>query len=348
MSIREVAARTAMRVRLGRQGSLTPPRRGWLSSVTPGLVAEVLPPGRASAWRASDVAVSSTLVTVVRVSCDLTGQQAVVKLPWTAEGARSLRRQATVLAILHADPRLAGWCRVVPRHLGAGEVDGRPYWVEAALPGEPVRATTLRRSAGRPVLAAAIRQIEDLHARTAERTPMDAVTVDAWVERPLRRIGDYRAGRRHPERSPDPLPRLRAQLVTALAGRDLRTGWIHGDFWPGNLLATGPAVTGVVDWNHAAPGQLPLHDLVHAHVLAVRMVTGAELGDIVVRALHHNLAEAVRVPAPQVASWLDGLPERSAVLLYWLRYIALFIDSEGHRDNPRWLRGNVDRVLAHL
>jgi aminoglycoside phosphotransferase (APT) family kinase protein len=348
MSIRQIAARAAMRARLGRRGSLAPPRRGWLSTVTPGLVAEVLPPGPGGAWRAGGVSVSSTLVTVVRVSCDLTGQQAVVKLPWTAEGARSLRRQATVLAVLHADPRLAGWCRVVPRLLGAGEIDGRPYWVEAALPGEPVTASTLRRAADRPVLAAAIRLIEDLHARTAERTPMDTATIDAWVERPLRRIGSYRDGRRRPERSPDPLPWLRAQLVTALTGRNLRTCWIHGDFWPGNLLAVGPVVTGVVDWNHAAPGQLPLHDLVHAHALAVRMATGAELGDIVVRALHHNLAEAVRAPAAQVASWLDGLPERPAILLYWLRYIALFIDSEGHRDNPRWLRGNVDRVLAHL
>ncbi|MGN9912917.1 phosphotransferase family protein [Phytohabitans sp. LJ34] len=288
------------------------PSRAWFSAAAATL------PG--PAWRVTRVRVSDTLVAVAVASCDATGRRVVLKVPHTAEGAENLRRQATALAALYADPRLAGWRAVVPRPLGQAALAGRPYWVEEALPGAPART-----------LDGAERVVTDLHARTAQWTVLGAAEVDAWIDRPLRRIG----------RGAD---RLRAELVTAVAGRRARTSWIHGDFWTGNVLAEGGRVTGIVDWDRAGPGQLPLHDLVHIRVMATR----AELGDVVVRALRHGLAATLRVDTGTALSWLDGMPERPALLLYWLRHVALFIDSEGHRDNPRWLRGNVDRVLARI
>jgi aminoglycoside phosphotransferase (APT) family kinase protein len=272
----------------------------------------------------------------------------VVKMPCTAEGVETLRHQADVLGALHADPRLAGWRRVMPRILGQGEVDGRHYWVEEALPGTPVTAPVLRRRQDGSLLDDAVRLIGDFHARTSEQTFLDEATVRAWVDQPLHRIEMCAAARPHPARFLAALDLLRAELVAALAGHTVRTCWIHGDFWPGNLLSRGPVVTGVVDWDRASAHQLPLHDLLHAHFFSRRLTTRAELGDVVVRALRHGVADAVGVPADRVASWLGGIPEQPAVLLYWLRYVSLFIDSEGHRDNPRWLRGNVDRVLAHV
>ncbi|HEU4349094.1 MAG TPA: phosphotransferase, partial [Actinoplanes sp.] len=144
------------------------------------------------------------------------------------------------------------------------------------------------------------------------------------------------------------LDRLGAEVTTTLIGRTTRTCWIHGDFWPGNLLAEHDTVTGVVDWDQAGPAELPLHDLLHLHVLARRMLTGAELGELVVGCLRRGVAATVGVTAEQVDGWFDGVPERTAVLLYWLRHVSLFIDSEGHGDNPRWLRANVERVLGHV
>jgi hypothetical protein len=41
------------------------------------------------------------------------------------------------------------------------------------------------------------------------------------------------------------------------------TGAVHGDFWPGNVLLQGDAVTGVVDWEHYLAGASRYIDLFH-------------------------------------------------------------------------------------
>ena len=107
-------------------------------------------------------------------------------------------------------------------------------------------------------------------------------------------------------------------------------------------------MTGIVDWDQAAARQLPLHDLLHLHVLARRLARGDELGEIVVHALRHGIDRTLDVPADEAADWLDGIPPRPALLLYWLRHVLLFIDSEGDHDDPRWIRGNVERVLVNV
>lgn len=321
--------------------------RARLSWVAPELAAAVVPGAPAGGWRTESVAVSDTGLAVALVEQAGAAYRVAIKVPSTVEGVDRLRRQAQTLAALHGEPGLAGWLRVAPRPLGRGEVDGRPYWVETAPPGTPVTAGTLARRGCPGVLGAAGRLIGELHARTGRRAVLDEDAVRAWVDEPLRRIegGLARAGTR--DRYAPAIASLRAELLGSLTGRTARTGWIHGDFWPGNLLASAGAVTGVVDWDLAAPGQLPLHDLLHVHLFARRLATGAELGDLVVSALRRGVAETTAVPAGEVDRWLDGIPPRPAVLLYWLRHVCMFIDSEGHGDNPRWLRGNVERVLAN-
>jgi aminoglycoside phosphotransferase (APT) family kinase protein len=332
------------RLRGGRRHA---PRRAWLADVAPRLAAVAVAAGSAGTWHTERVSRTSTSLAVAVVRCDATMRRCVVKVPGTAESAHSLRRQAKVLASLHADPRLTDWCPVVPRCLGQGEIDGRPYWVEEALPGRPVTAVAMRRGTRRALLDTAVGLIEDLHARTAGPTRVDSATLDAWVGRPLGRIAAHCASRARGQGLLQAVDRLRDQLTAALADRCVRTCVIHGDFWTGNLLRSGSSVTGIVDWDQATAPQLPLHDLLHVHVLSRRLATGMELGEVVARAATHGIGDALGVPPDRVAAWRDGVPERSAVLLYWLRHVSLFIDSEGHRDNPRWLRGNVDRVLAH-
>jgi aminoglycoside phosphotransferase (APT) family kinase protein len=215
--------------------------------------------------------------------------------------------------------------------------------VEECLPGTPATNTRLRRKG---LLSSAVRLIDDFHARTSQDRLLDHASAEAWVDQPLRRMEDFYAIRARPSGFFDALDQLRSELVAALVGRATRTCWIHGDFWPGNVLASDGTVTGVVDWDRAQPDQLRLHDLLHLHLFARRLATGDELGEIVVRAVRRGISHEIGVPADRIALWLDGLPERAAILLYWLRHVSLFIASEGHRDNRRWRRGNLERVLA--
>jgi hypothetical protein len=336
-------ASLARQRRLGRQRG---PRRSWLFQTAPELVAVAVPAVGKAVWQTERVAFTSTLVAIAVVSCDVTQRRAIVKMPCTPEGVETLRRQDDVLAALHADPRSTHWRRLVPRNLGRGEVQGYPYWVEEALPGTPVTAAMLRRRRDGCVLDAAVRLIDELRVSTSERKVLDEGTAQEWVERPLRRVEESDAVRT--SRFVAAIGCLRTELTSALVGRTVNTSWIHGDFWPGNLLIRGRRVTGIVDWDRASPHELQLHDLLHAYAFSRRLVTGQELGEVVVEAMQRGIADAIGIPADRVACWLDGIPERSAVLLYWLRYISFFIDSEGHRDNPRWIRGNVDRVLANI
>jgi aminoglycoside phosphotransferase (APT) family kinase protein len=324
------------------------PEQKWTAAIAPRLVADVTAASD-TGWRTEMVAFTRTSVAVATVTRPGADTRYVVKVPWTAVGAEGLRRQAAVLAILQTDARLPGLRPVLPRCVGQGEYEGRYYCVEEALPGAPASTMMLRRTRRTPLLRAATEVIHDLHARTREETLLDSAALQAWVHTPLRRLEEFAAGRAQPNRLLDAVWQLREELAAILTGATVHTCWIHGDFWPGNLLATPSAhVSGIVDWDQASPRQLPLHDLLHLHVLARRLARGGELGDIVVRALRYGIGETLEVAVGEVAAWLDGIPQRTALLLYWLRHIVLFIDSEGDHDNPRWLRGNVERVLVSV
>ena len=340
---RSAAARLARRRTVWRHRA----EREWAARIAPQLVGRVAPDAD---WRTEKADFTSTSVAVVAVFSPGSARRFVVKVPSTEQGAARLRRQAGVLADLRRDPRLGPLHRLMPRCVEQGEVDGRYYCVEEALSGVPAHAVMQRRWSREVFLPAATRVIGELHARTREEVRLDDATVHAWVHAPLRHLAASSAGKYRADVYVDGIRRLRDELDRSLAGRTVRSSWIHGDFWPGNLLTSrqGTDVTGVVDWDGASARQLPLHDLFHLHIFSRRLASGVELGDVVVHALHGGIDEAIGVPVGQIATWLDDIPPRTAILLYWLRHIVLFFDMEGHHDNPRWLGANVRHVLASV
>jgi hypothetical protein len=332
----------------------TASERGWVAGIAPQLAAATEPATRAEPaagapsgdWFTEAVTLTDTAVVVAVVRCRTNGCRRVVKMPCTAEGAQSLQRQAAVLTALHTDPRLAGWLDVVPRHRTHGEIAGRRYWVEDAVPGNPVSDAALWIPGNGGVFAAGVELIHHLHSRTGDERTIKATDVDAWVNRPLSLLDTFYAARSRPDASTAALRRLGAKLSEELAGQRMRTSWIHGDFWPGNMLISGSALTGVVDWDQAEPRQLPLQDLLHLSLFAVRLRVGCELGDVVVRCLDNGLANVTGVSVRELDGWLGGLSHTSAVLLFWLRHISLYIALGGHGDNRNWVIRNVHSVLA--
>jgi aminoglycoside phosphotransferase (APT) family kinase protein len=325
------------------------PELRWIMAVAPRVLADVegTPEDR---WHAETAMWTGTSVAIAVVTDREHGRRLIVKIPATVEAAASLRRQVRALSALADDPRLRDWEATLPLPVHEGEVTGRYYCVEAALPGEQASRLLRRDDRAGALLDASARLIGGLHSRTAQERRVDHATVAAWVDRPVQRLEQFAVTRRRSHELLSSVERLRDHLSGSLLGRTVRLSWIHGDFWSGNILASSESgrITGLVDWDQATPDQLRLHDLLHLYLYARRLRRGEELGEVVVGALTAGLPAVIGVPAGLVHAWTDGMPSQSALLLYWLRHVTLFLDSDGHRDNRYWLRNNVERVLAHV
>jgi aminoglycoside phosphotransferase (APT) family kinase protein len=325
------------------------PELRWIMAFAPRVLADLegTPEAR---WHTETAMWTGTSVAIAVATDREHGRRLIVKVPATVEAAASLRRQVRILSALADDPRLRDWEAALPLPVHEGEVAGRYCCVEAALPGEQAARLLRRYDHAGALLDASARLIDGLHSRTAYERRVDHATVAAWVDRPLQRLERFAVTRRRSHELLSSVERLRDHLSGSLFGRTAQLSWIHGDFWSGNILASFESgrITGLVDWDQATPDQLRLHDLLHLYLYARRLRRGEELGEVVVGALTVGLPAVIGVPATLVDAWTDGMPSRSALLLYWLRHVTLFLDSDGHHDNRYWLRNNVERVLAHV
>jgi aminoglycoside phosphotransferase (APT) family kinase protein len=185
-----------------------------------------------------------------------------------------------------------------------------------------------------------------LHRRSAARVQVDAAVLERWVSGPAAVLrGQGGRGSRG-------LDAVADELVDALHGRTLTAGWIHGDFWPGNLLVRPDGTLGgIVDWDAAAPVGLPLHDLLHLLLFTRRLTRRLELGRIVAEQLRAPVWTAHERRVLEADHAAGALPDRASLLLYWLHHAAAHTRQQHGARSARyrvwWLR-NVEPVLAAL
>lgn len=143
--------------------------------------------------------------------------------------------------------------------------------------------------------------------------------------------------------------RLGERLERDLAA--IRRGFGHGDFFAGNLLADGPRLTGVIDWDAGGPGRLPLVDLLHLELTRVDYGGDDNWG----RAVVERLLPLARSGGDAVVHrycagiGLETNPRllEALVLGYWLGYVAYQLDTHiARRSQPAWIEGNVELPLA--
>ncbi|UCF98446.1 MAG: phosphotransferase, partial [Spirochaetaceae bacterium] len=307
-----------------------------------------------SDWKALRVLPTVSDMVVIPIGTEEHGVQALLKLPQTDSAVDSMRQQTAVLSRLHSDPRLQEWHRVLPSLLVVDESCGHPYIVERVMPGIEGRTMlTDPANRSRMQMAAAL-TIGELHRRTGVPVVVDRDRLMRWIDKPLSSLKTMVTAYLHNDGTEEAVDRLQTELHSALAGRSLTAGWVHGDFVPGNLLFTpdGASVTGIVDWDLASPEDIPQLDLTW-FLIATRMaVEKRELGDVLrdlLERLEWRADEQQLLETARGRLTGDGLDSRSALLLCWLRHVTgMIYKSNRYATHRLWVAKNVVGVLSAI
>lgn len=268
----------------------------------------------------------------------------VVKLPHSAAGAASLAAEHRNLQSLHADPRLSDIAALIPRAVATIGDPGTATTVQTALPGmsavdQPVATTD-----------EALAWIRELHRRTLERRLVDDTMLIAWIDRPLETIASVVGGR---DADRQRTARLGNGLREQLRGRALATGWIHGDLWAGNELVAPrepQRLTGVIDWDRAAPVEMPWHDVISILLTPDRLADPTSADVPVLAALGRRAwtaDEAVILDATRRELDDESPSVEVLVAIWWLRHVAMTLTNDPALGRARGFVGeHVERLLG--
>ena len=302
------------------------------------------------------LAVGSHL-TVATVGGSSGHPEMVVKIAQTEGASASLLRGIDALAALHADPRVRNLALSVPSLVASGLVGDHMFVTQGHVGGANGRTADHSDRDHEELLIGAARVITRLHRATAIPTVLTDDDVAALVD--LRFEAALRDGRLQVERRQMPaLYRLGSELRSSMIGRRTPVGWIHGDYWLGNVVVDdADEPCGIIDWDDMQFASPPGIDLVHLILTTRAIHLNRELGSIVLAALDDaslSDAEAAVMAKLTTPDGVDGLspdavdhvPWRDLVLLAWLHHVT----SQAHRwigRSGRWLwkAGNVDQVL---
>jgi aminoglycoside phosphotransferase (APT) family kinase protein len=285
----------------------------------------------AAGWVLQAAHLSGTQVAVLMVGAPGEPAAAVVKMPATPDGVASQRREAEALAALRAERSLGELADLIPARLAEGELGGIAYTVERAVPGVEGRVLLGDPAMRDRVVAAAAGVIERIHKATSASVVVDDELLERWVGSRVRLLAPA-------TRNAAALERLEEILRRAWEGRSVDVAWVHGDYWPANVIFD-PAleVAGIIDWEWAAARELPAHDLLYLALHMRMLAEGRELGPVVQSLLAGKAGE------------LGVTADRETLLLVWLRHVAYNLtQSPSDARNWIWTSRNVDTVLRSL
>jgi peptidoglycan/xylan/chitin deacetylase (PgdA/CDA1 family) len=129
--------------------------------------------------------------------------------------------------------------------------------------------------------------------------------------------------------------------------RDVAVGFGHGDFWAGNLLTQDGRLSGVVDWEGAGMGRLPVVDLLHLQMSSAALRSRRPHGRIVIENLERVGEDPlVRTYCERLGLDLETEQLRMLVAAYWLDYTGdQLVRSIDPLARPEWVRENVHGAL---
>ena len=131
---------------------------------------------------------------------------------------------------------------------------------------------------------------------------------------------------------------------------DVPRCFAHGDFFAGNLLQIDGYLTGIVDWDAAGPGRLPLLDLLHLELTRSGHYADADWGRLLLERLlpiaRRGGDHAWRRYCGDVGVNAEPKILEALVYAYWLDHAAYQLRAHPvRRLQPAWIEGNVELVL---
>lgn len=277
----------------------------------------------------------------------------MLHLPRSQAAVESFEQQKKICSALSDDARLGKWRQLLPGTLYEGCFQGRPYWFEAQLPGINAAKVMLETGKRRAVLQSATEAVKYLHRETAKEVKVDEHLLENWVLDPLHTIANSVLAHFH-SRSRLFLDRVKEQLSDTLLGQHLMVSWIHGDYWPANILVDPDSckVTGIIDWDLSQPMGLPSLDLVNLLVSTRQVEAGKELGEILVEILTLGAwREDEQELWEQARQVLNGnsLGIKESLLIFWIQHLSANLKkTQRYSINPVWIYGNFVQVINRL
>ena len=278
-------------------------------------------------------------------------RRALLRLPSSASGTRTVADHTGALLRLR-DREIASLRSLVPEVLAEDLCGAEPWMLETRLPGAPA-STFLGAFGSERCLAMVGEVIEPLHAHALTSLVVDASALDLWVDRPIEQIRSTPGPALYRHRDEAALERLRVELHSALDGREVAAGFVHGDLWLGNILVDPEAreVCGVIDWDFAREPVIVHTDVMHL-ILATRCAREKmELGDVVVELLETDSWEGYELAALARTGGLGAcnVSPRTLLLMTWLGHVSGLPDkSDRYKKSLVWRARNTEQVLERL
>jgi O-antigen/teichoic acid export membrane protein len=258
------------------------------------------------------------------------GPAVIVKLAGSAPACVRLERHRAAVERLRGLENLETWRRLLPVPLSAG--DG--WLVESALAGRD----------GRDLPEAVV--LEGVAAAMAPLYGAARGTLDAGAIRERLQAHGATVARLAGRAAPALLERLEASV----GDHAYRSGWVHGDLWPGNVLFApgGTGVTGIIDWEAARADGVPAVDLAHLVVCLRAHASGRGFGSVAARladgrdelsAIEREVIDAVSVPGA-------ALPTPLLAELAWFEHVVLRSAQVGLHARGLWARRTVRPLLG--
>jgi thiamine kinase-like enzyme len=197
-------------------------------------------------------------------------------------------------------------------------------------------------------------KINEFHQATLEPIYVDHFIYSQWVGDRLNLLATAVQNLPGSKALLESIKHLKDDLQDKLIGKQFDSSWIHGDYVPGNILATkdGSEITGIIDWELAHPIELPGLDMAQFIMAAGIYTQGMEMGQIVINILKdQDMGSEIRAGLYAIEKYLPAsTPDiKTLVVLAWLRHVSTnMIKSETYMSHLYWVMENIESVLKKI